>query len=89
MPMILFTVMCGSLYAEEKDGGEIRYDYVTDTAKSVVDKAAALLTGNLDIQAVPETRSNPDDYTRDAIGRRVPKSTAAKSAQSMHSDLPL
>lgn len=86
--MITVIGLGSSLYAASDDP-EIRYDYVTDTAKSIVDKAAALLTGDLDVQAGPQDKSSPKDYTRDAIGRRVPKSTAVKSAGSLHSDQPL
>ncbi len=83
-------VFCGFAEASEDiDGEKIKYDYVTDTAKSIVDKATALITGDLDIQAGPQDRGNPNDYTRDAIGRKVPKSTAVKAAGSLHSDQPL
>ncbi|MBP7056438.1 MAG: hypothetical protein KBB52_06275 [Candidatus Omnitrophica bacterium] len=87
--LILF-LFCGFAQAsEETDGEKIKYDYVTDTAKSIVDKATALVTGDLEIQAGPQDRSNPSDYTRDAIGRKVPKSTAVKAGGSLHSDQPL
>lgn len=85
----IFLLIGSWVFAEDESGGVIKYDYVTDTASSIVDKASALLTGDLDIKAGPKEKGDPAAYTRDAIGRKVPKSTAVKSAGSMHSDQPL
>lgn len=79
--------IAGAACADEEP--EVRYDYVTDTVTAVVSKAAGILTGETQITVSPENRDKPEDYTRDALGRRVPRSTAVKSAQGLHSDLPL
>lgn len=71
------------------DDKDVQYDYVTDTVTGVASKVMGVLSGQVPITVSPDNDSNPDQYTRDAIGRRVPKSTAVKSAGGLHSDAPL
>jgi len=75
--------------ARSEDDGPVRYDVVSDTVGSIWDKANALMTGQLEITMTDNKRERPDDFTRDAIGRKVPKATAVKSAGSLHNDQPL
>lgn len=85
--IVLALGACVSAYAA--DDQEIKYDYVTETVSGVVNKAAAILTGQAEITVSPDNDGKPGDFTRDAIGRRVPKSTAVKSGQALHNDEPL
>lgn len=75
--------------AEEAKQDEVNLDIVTGTINQTAAKVNAFLTGNLDFQVSVRKPSDPNDYERDAIGRKVPKSTAVKSGQSLHSDQPL
>lgn len=86
-----FIVLLGAVVLAYADDAkeEVKLDMVTDTVNKTAEKVNAFLTGNLDFQVDTRQRSNPNEYTRDAIGRKVPKATAAKSAQSMHNDQPM
>lgn len=64
-------------------------DMVSDTVASVFNKANALMSGNLEVTMSKDKESTEDKYERNAIGQRVPKSTAVKSAGSLHNDEPL
>jgi len=85
--VIMAAGICGM--ASAADDQEVRYDYVTDTVSGVVNKAASILTGQTAITVAPDNDGSPDDFTRDALGRRVPRSTAVKSGRSLHNDQPL
>jgi hypothetical protein len=52
-------------------------DLVTDAAAALVTKAFAMLSGNLDVTVKTDTDriKNKNNYTKDAIGLTVPKST--------------
>lgn len=89
IPFLVLMAAGVTLAAFAADEQEVRYDYVTDTVSGVVNKAASILTGQTTITVSPDNDGNPDDFTRDAIGRRVPKSTAVKSGGSLHNDGPL
>jgi hypothetical protein len=64
-------------------------DMVSDTVSSVFGKANALLSGNLEVTMSKEKVDTSGQYTRNAIGQKVPTSTAVKSAGSLHNDEPL
>lgn len=60
---------------------------VTDAAGSVINKAEALLSGNLEMKMeLNKNRSSKDDYTYNAIGQRIPKATATKTGSARHSE---
>lgn len=63
-------------------------DLVSDVVADAFSKTNALLTGNLEI-AMERKIDKPGDYTINAIGQRVPGSTAIKSGSSLHNDNPL
>ena len=89
---ILIVGACVSSYAEETGQDEQKaqgLDMVSDTVKTALSKANALLTGNLDITMSLDKPNTEEQFTRDAIGRKVPKSTAVSSAGSLHNDQPL
>lgn len=64
-------------------------DMVSDTVASVFNKTNALLRGNLEITMSKDGQDTGQSYTTNAIGQRVPSSTAVKSAGSLHNDEPL
>lgn len=63
-------------------------DLVSDVVADAFAKTNALLTGNLEITMDRKTDKR-DDYTINALGQRVPKSTAIRSGSSLHNDDPL
>ncbi len=63
-------------------------DMVSDTVASVFNKANALLEGKLEVTMTNKVQLR-DDYTINAMGQRVPKSTAIKSGGALHNDQPL
>ena len=76
--LVLIMGMCRSVYAEEEQPkGPV--DVTSETAVSILQKANALLTGNLEI-TMEEDRDkyNKDNYTVNALGERVPKSTPVR-----------
>lgn len=62
---------------------------VSDTVAAAFSKANALLSGNLDITMSLEGPDTEEQFTTNVLGQRVPKSTAVKSAGSLHNDEPL
>lgn len=76
MVFILITGFCSFLYAaEEKTKG---LEVVTDTASAVVNKASALLTGNLECTMSTGKDKYRDDYAMDPQGRKIPRATLKK-----------
>ena len=73
---------------DEKPQQDVKLDMVSDTVASVFNKANALLAGNLEITMSNKVEKR-DDYTINAMGQRVPKSTAIKAGGSLHNDQPL
>ena len=71
-------ISCGALCAEEKKPQGL--DLVTDAVAAAVTKANALLSGNLEftMEQDRDKYKNRDNYTENAIGERVPKSTGVK-----------
>ena len=69
-------VICASLYAvEEKVKG---LEIVPDTVTALVNKADALITGNLECTMTIDKDKYRDDYALDPQGRRIPRSTLKK-----------
>ena len=66
-------------------------DMVTDTAVGLVRKANALLEGKLEVTMSKDADkiAAAEGYTVNAIGMKVPKSTAVKDGDSLHSNQPL
>lgn len=100
--LIVSVICCMASHAEEKQKPQEQtqpeqkqqpdakgLDMVSDTVASVFSKANALLAGNLEITMSKDKENAEDKYTRNAIGQKVPKSTAVKSAGSLHNDEPL
>ena len=91
--LILIIVTPVFLYAEDvkkpDDTRQVKLDMVSDTVSAAFSKVNAALQWNLDITMAPEKRNSKDQYTTNAIGQRVPKSTAIKSAGSLHEEQPL
>lgn len=88
---VLITAgLCLSAQAEEKEAAKAKgLDMVSDTVATAFSKANALLSGNLDVTMSLEKPDTREQSTTNAIGQRVPKSTAIKSAGSLHNDEPL
>lgn len=86
-PLIL--AMCAVSCADDGETKAKGLDLVSDTVASVFNKTSALLSGNLEVTMSPEKADTADQYTTNAIGQKVPKSTAIKSAGSLHNDEPL
>ncbi len=75
-------------HAEEKKPAQ-GLDMVSDTVAAAFNKANALLSGNLDVTMSLEKPDTREESTTNALGQRVPKSTAIRSAGSLHNDDPL
>jgi type II secretory pathway pseudopilin PulG len=95
--LIIGTTVLPS-YAEEKaqkdqkDQKEQKaqgLDMVSDTVAAVFGKANALLAGDLEVTMDKDKTNTEEQFTRNALGQKVPKSTAVGSAGSLHNDQPL
>ena len=85
--MAMMTIgICGRLYAEEKKEEAKGLDMVSDTVATAFNKANALLAGKLEFTMSPDKPNIEEQFTRNAIGQKVPKATAVKSAESLHND---
>lgn len=82
-----------SAYADEDkkpdDNRQVKLDMVSDTVSTAFSKVNAVLQWNMDVTMSPEKGNAPQQYTINAIGQKVPKATAVKSASSLHNDQPL
>jgi hypothetical protein len=88
--LVLFGIVFSAHADEEQDKPKAQgWDMVSDTVAQTFNKANALLTGNLDLKMALNKPASGDEFTRNAIGQKVPKGTAVKSAGSLHSDQPL
>lgn len=90
--LVAYMLIAGtavSAYAEERKEAAKGLDMVSDTVTTAFNKVNALLAGKLDITMSPEKPNTEEQFTTNAIGQKVPKSTAIKSAGSLHSDQPL
>ena len=94
LTLFLILPACFAAYADEKGQEPVRQDakgldMVSDTVAAAFSKTNALLSGNLEITMPDDPGRDPDGYARNAIGQKVPKSTALRSASSLHNDEPL
>ncbi|MCX5666219.1 MAG: hypothetical protein NT036_04155 [Candidatus Omnitrophica bacterium] len=73
MVFVVVASICASLYAaEEKTKG---LEVVPDTVTAIVNKADALITGNLEVNMEIGKDKYRNDYTLDPQGRRIPRAT--------------
>ena len=68
---------CSLSFAEEEPKAK-GLDVVTDTAIALIHKTNAFFQGNLAWTMTPEKDKYERDYTIDALGRKVPRSTLGK-----------
>ena len=60
---------------------------LVEDVSGVMNKATALLSGNLEMtMELNKNRLSKDDYTYNALGQRVPKKTATKTGGALHSE---
>ena len=85
---LLFIGISNPVYADDQQKAQ-GLDMVSDTVATAFNKANALLAGNLDITMSPDKPATEEQFTTNAIGQRVPKTTAVKSSGSLHNDQPL
>lgn len=64
-------------------------DMVSDTVATTFKKATALLEGKLEVTMSLDKTNTTTQFSTNAIGQKVPKATAIKSAGSLHNDEPL
>lgn len=58
-----------------------------EDVQGVMNKAAALLSGDLEMKMeLNKNRAPKDEYTYNALGQRVPKKTAIKTGSALHSE---
>ena len=87
--VVLIAGACVSSYAEEDEQKAKGLDMVSDTVATAFNKANALLAGKLDITMSLDKPNTEEHFATNAIGQKVPKSTAVRSAGSLHNDQPL
>ena len=73
--IIIASSPISTSYAEEDKAQGL--DMVTDTAAAIVRKSIALVSGNLEVTTTIDNDrvKNKANYTRNALGDMVPKST--------------
>lgn len=86
MAVLIIVGLSFSAHADEEKQEAKGLDMVSDTVATAFNKANALLAGKLDITMSLEKPNTEEQFTTNAIGQRVPKSTAVKSAGSLHDD---
>ena len=84
--VMLVVGVCGLAYADEEKQKAQGLDMVSDTVATAFNKANALLAGNLDFTMSLDKPNTEEQFTTNALGQKVPKATAVKSAGSLHSD---
>ena len=89
LAFVLIAGLCGLANAEEEKQKAKGLDMVSDTVATAFNKANALLAGKLDITMSLDKPNTEEQFTTNAIGQKVPKATAVKSAGSLHNDQPL
>ncbi|MBU0604839.1 MAG: hypothetical protein KKH77_00970 [Candidatus Omnitrophica bacterium] len=87
--VVLIVEACVLSYAEEAEQKAQGLDMVSDTVATAFNKATALLSGKLEITMSLDKPNTEEQFTTNAIGQKVPKSTAIRSAGSLHNDDPL
>jgi len=76
--ILIVIALCSLCHAEDQKAAKVKgLEIVSETANAVVDKADALLTGNLEITMSNKKNQESDkrNYTRDVMGTKVPKNT--------------
>ena len=73
---VMIVGTCSLLYAADEMVKGL--DIVTDTTAAVVNKASALITGNLECTMAAGKDKYRNDYTFDPQGRRIPRATLGK-----------
>ena len=86
--LLVIVFFCGFAESEEKREAK-GLDMVSDTVVTAFSKANALLAGNLEITMSLEKPDTEQQFTVNAIGKKVPRFTAVKSGSSLHNDEPL
>ena len=91
MLVLMAAGLCLQAFAdEERDKPKAQgWDMVSDTVATTFNKANALVSGNLELKMSLDKPGTGQEFTRNAIGQKVPKNTATKSAGSLHNDEPL
>ena len=74
--LMMIAGACGSSFAEEEKAKGL--DVVTDTALAIIHKTDAFFQGHLAWTMEPGKDKYCNDYTVDALGRRIPRSTLGK-----------
>lgn len=87
--VLLAIGACSSSYADEVKEKAKGLDMVSDTVATAFNKVNALLAGKLEITMSPDKPNIEDQFETNAIGQKVPKETAVKSAGALHNDQPL
>jgi len=89
--VIIIMVACFSAHAQDDKQDAKGLDMVSDTVAAVFNKANALLSGNLEVtMSKEEDRArSAQEYTTNALGQKVPKSSAIKAGGVLHNDQPL
>lgn len=80
-----------SAHAQDEKQDAKGLDMVSDTVTSVFNKANALLSGTLEVTMSKEEDKavRAQEYTTNAIGQKVPRSSSIKSGGALHNDQPL
>ena len=83
----IFVGLCGGVWAA--DEAEPPVQYVADTVQGAVDTTTGIFTGKTKIEFPRQPQADPDDYERNALGERVPKSTLIGTGDESPADTPL
>lgn len=79
--ILVSRMMCFSLNAEERSQKGL--EIIPDTVAAAVNKTTALLAGDLEItmSSQADGAKNKRNYTTNALGQKVPRSTIIKSGK--------
>lgn len=87
--LLVVTALHAQTYADDAPQAQEpkvkSLDIVSDTAVTVIRKTSAFFNGNLDITMSSDADKYKyrNEYSVDAIGRKVPKATAVRSAGAL------
>jgi hypothetical protein len=76
--LAVILAACALACAGEEKPKTKGLEIVTDTATSVVNKAAAMLEGDLEIKQEIGRDKFRNDYDMDPLGRKIPRGTLKK-----------
>lgn len=88
MGFCLFAVTVMPCCADDEQKAQ-GLDMVSDTVATTFNKVNALLEGKLEVTMSPDKTDTVEEFTTNAIGQKVPKTSAIKSSGSLHNDQPL